>query len=70
VTDDALDVGLIRVSEIEAAIRRHLLTASGAFEQDRGMKAYRATVATRKAMEDWIVTRARQKQESSNGEVR
>lgn len=44
---------------IETRIRRHLAVETGAFEYDRGMAAYRGTVALRRALEQWIATRAK-----------
>jgi hypothetical protein len=58
VDDRHLLLALADAERIERDVRLHLSVVRGAFEQSRGQAAYRGAVALRKALEQWIVTRA------------
>jgi uncharacterized protein YecT (DUF1311 family) len=58
-TDAELSAAYDAAERTERDVRRHLAMEVGAFEQARGMAAYRHAVALRKALEAWIATRSR-----------
>jgi hypothetical protein len=62
VTDAELSAAFDASERTERDVRRHLALEPGAFEQARGMAAYRHAVALRKALEAWIATRSRLKE--------
>jgi hypothetical protein len=59
VDEARLTHALAAAAETERAVRHHLeVVRDSASEQARGQVAYRHAVALRKALEDWIETRA------------